>query len=154
MNAENTSRPYQSVAGRRTVRPLLLLIALSVVTCAGRGQDITPDQCPTPNSERVTAYKFLAELTYHRVQTGDYETASTAAHNLEFTWGETSGCLLALGVSREEAGKIDHLMDLFIWPLKGTPGKTPDNKPIDAASIAGAYRRYVDELNSVLAQSK
>src|SRR5262249_23015515 len=131
--------------------PSILIVSLCVGCLESPAWGLPKrDQCPTPNSQRIAAYEFLAELAYHRAQAGEYEIASRAAENLEFTWGETSGCFQALGVSGEETAKIDHLMDKFIWPLRASSGKARKEKVFGISELNSDYRRYIDELNSLL----
>jgi len=138
------TRNQRTNAVLRFAKTMLVGAALVVITNGSllAAQFPTPADCPTSNKDRITAYKFLAELTYHRVKSGQYKTAAIAAKNLDFTWDQTNGCLQALGVSHEEALNIDGLMDAFLGAAKGDGNAAPD-----LTVVSGAYKKYIDELD-------
>jgi len=126
---------------------IFVVLCFFSIGSAGWSQLPARDQCPTPNTERMIAYKFLAELAYHRVQTKQYDEATRAAENLEFTFDETSGCLQTMGVTPAEAVKIDHLMDNFI-------GLVRDAANTDPGKVTQAYKAFTEEVDRSITPAK
>ena len=133
----------------RVARLILISVcAVSAISAPRPAFGQTPNApvlpgCSQPLATRVAVYDFLAYLAYRDFQQGKYAESARVARALEFIWDETSGCMAHFGVSAEETGKIDELMDIFVKPLEAD-----SNKDADPKKVVEAYQRYIDELKA------
>jgi hypothetical protein len=100
--------------------------------------------CTAPNSTRIAIYEYLALLTYTVFQHGDLAGAKQGADAIEFTFNQTSGCLVRRGVDRQEEEKLITSFNEFITPLQKNA-----NDNLDPVKIGEAYRHLSDELKKV-----
>jgi hypothetical protein len=128
-----------------------VLAATSLMVCLASGSSFaqTPDKqtlesCSTPNSVRITTYKWLALSVYVHFNNGATEKATKMASALETVYDYSQYCLEERGVSEHETEKIDKLMDAFIKPIQGSATKAPD-----PASVAAAYHALVAEIDTL-----
>jgi hypothetical protein len=124
---------------------LAVSIAIAAPFCSAQAPDRqTLETCSTPNSARITTYKFIALGTYLHFNKGASAKAAKEAEALETVFDNSDYCLFRRGVSKEEVEKIDGLMDAFIKPIMGYASKVPD-----PAAVATAYRNFVAQVDSV-----
>jgi hypothetical protein len=79
-------------------------------------------------------------MTFNSFEDKQYEVAAKAAENLDFTWDETSLCFVRNGASPADEQKVDHLMDLFINPIRNL------RKPADPKEVEASFKAYISEL--------
>jgi len=131
-------------------KSLMVMIAVSVMVCligieTARAQDTKPTaKCETPNSVRVTVYKYLGLITDRLLNQGEFARAAHVGGALVTVWDETNGCLQILGVDREEAVQVNELMYAFVEPVQA-----PAAKRLDVSQINKLYDAYEDALNKL-----
>jgi hypothetical protein len=131
--------------------PLARILIALMFCCAsariGAAQVVSApplNSCVSTNQAKVGAYKLIALMTNQYFQAGGIATAKRLADALEVTFDSSIHCLQVKGVSKEEAEKIDDLMDAFIKPIQSGDEKTPD-----VVAVAAAHSKFVTELDTI-----
>jgi hypothetical protein len=89
---------------------------------------------------------MIALMASQEAHGGDFATASRLSDALEVVFDRSAYCLVKRGVNSQEEEKIDHLMDLFIGPIRqANKNKTAP----DAVAIEAAYQAFVAELDTI-----
>ncbi len=104
----------------------------------------TLESCSTPNSLRVKTSKWIAFATLVHYSNGSAAKATKLAEALETVYDTSVFCLVQRGVSKDEAERIDSLMDGFIKPIQGATTKAPEPD-----AVASAYRAFVAEIDTI-----